>query len=71
LVFQQLGFVAVQIRQLGGGPSQFSISAGNPAISGDQVDFGAFAGDDLKMRPNLTLSLGARYEAQTNIPREQ
>ena len=26
-----------------------------------------FAGDDWRVRPNLTLSLGLRYEAQTNI----
>src|SRR5204862_5575913 len=33
----------------------------------NQVDVGVFAGDDWKARPNLTVSLGARYEAQTNI----
>jgi len=67
LLFQQLGFPAAQIRQLGGGAVQFSINAGNPVISGGQLDLGAFAGDDWKARPNLTLSLGLRYETQTNI----
>jgi len=67
LLFQQLGLPAVQIRQLGGGASQFAINAGNPLITGRQVDLGAFLGDDWKAKPNLTLSLGLRYETQNNI----
>ena len=67
LLFQQLGFLAVQIRQLGGGATQFSINAGNPVIAGGQVDLGAFVGDDWKVRPNLTMSLGLHYETQNNI----
>jgi hypothetical protein len=67
LLFQQQGLGASQIRQLGGGASQFSINTGNPVISGRQFDLGAFSGDDWKVRPNLTLSIGLRYETQTNI----
>jgi len=67
LLFQQLGFSASRIRQLGGGASQFTINGGNPLISGSQWDLGAFAGDDWKVKPNLTLSLGFRYETQSNI----
>src|ERR1041385_1367760 len=67
LVFQQQGLPALQIRQLGGGASQFTINAGNPAVSGSQFDLGVFVGDDWKPKPNLTLSLGLRYETQTNI----
>lgn len=67
LYFQQAGFPASQIRQLGGGASQFSINAGNADIAGSQLDLGVFAGDDWKVLPSLTLSLGLRYETQTNI----
>lgn len=67
LLFQQMGLPAAQIRALGGMPTQFSIAAGTPGISLDQGDLGAFAADDWRVRPNLTLSLGVRYEVQTNI----
>jgi hypothetical protein len=67
LLFQQLGFTALQIRALGGGATQFSMNAGNPALSAGQVDIGAFASDDWRMRPNFTMSLGLRYETQNNI----
>jgi hypothetical protein len=48
-------------------PSQFSIAAGNPEAKVSQVDFGGFIQDDWRVRPNLTLSMGLRYEAQTNL----
>ena len=67
LLFQQLGFTPIQIRALGGGATQFSINAGDPRLSAGQFDIGAFLGDDWRVRPNLTLSLGLRYETQTNI----
>ncbi len=51
----------------GGGATQFSIAAGNPFLALNQVDAGAFVGDDWRVRPNVTLSLGLRYETQTNI----
>lgn len=67
LHFQQTGVPASRIRLLGGGASQFSINAGNAGIAGSQIDVGVFAGDDWRLRPNLTLSVGVRYETQTNI----
>jgi hypothetical protein len=67
LAFQQMGFTPEQIRALGGGATQFSITTGNPGLSVNQFDLGAFVGDDWRVRPNLTLSLGLRYETQTNI----
>ena len=67
LLFQGLGYSPQLIRQLGGGATQFSINAGDPVVYVGGADVGLFAGDDWKVRPNLTLSLGARYEAQENI----
>ncbi len=51
----------------GGGATQFSIASGNPFLAVNQADVGAFVGDDWRVRPNVTLSLGLRYETQTNI----
>jgi hypothetical protein len=67
LLFQQLGYSPAEIRKLGGGASQFTRAGGNPAAGVDQVDIGIFAQDDWRVKPNLTLSLGLRYETQTNI----
>ena len=67
LLLQQLGLPPSQIRALGGGATQFSINAGTPELAVHQMDVGFFAGDEWRVRPNFTLSLGLRYEAQTNI----
>jgi hypothetical protein len=67
LLFQQAGLSDAQIRALGGGAYQFSIGAGAPTTSAGMFDVGLFVNDDWRARPNLTLSYGARYEAQTNI----
>ncbi len=56
-----------EIRALGGGASQFRLSTGNPETEVSQWDFGGYFQDDWKVRPNLTLSLGLRYENQKNI----
>ncbi len=67
LLFQSQGLSADAIRALGGGASQFSIAAGNPYAYVNQVDLGFFGQDDWRIKPNVTLSLGLRYETQTNI----
>lgn len=67
LMLQKQGLSAAQIRAAGGGATQFTLNAGQPAVSGGQVDAALFAGDDWRVRPNVTLSLGLRYEAQTNL----
>jgi hypothetical protein len=68
LLFQSMGLPIGQVRALGGGATQFSIAAGNPLARVGQIDAGLFVGDDWRVKPNLTLSLGLRFEAQTNIP---
>lgn len=55
------------MRTLGGGATQFSIAGGNPKARVSQVDLGAFIQDEWRIRPNLTFTLGLRYERQTNI----
>ncbi|HXG83846.1 MAG TPA: carboxypeptidase regulatory-like domain-containing protein [Pyrinomonadaceae bacterium] len=48
-------------------PNQFSITSGNPLENVSQTDFGLFVTDDWRIRQDLTLSFGLRYENQTNI----
>jgi hypothetical protein len=60
-------FTPAEIRALGGGATQFSIAGGNPQAGVKQYDFGLFVQDDWRVRPNLTVSTGLRYETQTNI----
>ena len=56
-----------QIRLLGGGPTQFSIAGGNPQADVTQSDVGFYLQDEWKLRKNLTISPGLRYENQNNI----
>ena len=67
LLFQRFGYGPTQIRQLGGGASQFTISQGTPETKVNLADVAFFAGDNWRVRPNITLSYGLRYETQTNI----
>jgi hypothetical protein len=67
LVYLQQGLSPEAIRMLGGGASQFTIAGGNPFAAVNQYDGSIFVQDDWRARVNLTLSLGLRYEAQSNI----
>jgi len=56
-----------QIRALGGGASQLLIATGNPVAHVDLFDVGLYAEDDWRLRPNMTLNLGLRFETQNDI----
>lgn len=67
VALQRAGFSPLEVRKRGGGAAQFSMSTGDPLASVSQVEAGFYAQDDWRVRPNLTLGLGLRYENQTNI----
>ncbi|HXQ72448.1 MAG TPA: carboxypeptidase regulatory-like domain-containing protein [Pyrinomonadaceae bacterium] len=66
LQLQEQGLTPQQIRAAGGGAATFSINSGNPFADVTQTDYGVFLQDDWRVRPNITLSYGLRYETQTN-----
>jgi hypothetical protein len=63
----QAGWTDAQIRAEGGGAILFSIDRGAPSLSLNYADLGLYGEDDWRARPNLTLSMGLRFETQTGI----
>ncbi|MBV8436002.1 MAG: carboxypeptidase regulatory-like domain-containing protein [Silvibacterium sp.] len=57
-----------EIRALGGGASQFSIIRGVTGVTVNVADVGAYIEDEWKLRPDMTLTPGLRFESQTGIP---
>jgi hypothetical protein len=49
------------------GASQFSITTGQPLSQVTTVDAGLYAQDDWRIRSNMTLSYGLRFETQNDI----
>lgn len=66
LQLQEQGKTPAEIRAAGGGASAFGINTGNPFANVSQTDYGVYVQDDWRVKPNLTLSYGLRYETQTN-----
>jgi len=64
----QEGLTPQQIRAMGGGASQFSIVTGQPLSDVSMVDVGLYAEDEWRIKPNISLTAGLRYETQTGIP---
>ncbi len=55
----------------GFGPSEYSVSAspvGNPTVRVNWFDAGLYLQDDWRVRSNITLSYGLRFETQDNSP---
>ena len=67
LLYQGMGYSPAQIQGLGGMPSQFSLQTGIAYGSVALYDVAPWVLDDWKIRPNLTLSLGLRYEWQNGV----
>jgi hypothetical protein len=59
------GFFGTQY-SVTGTPNNPSIPP-NPRVSVSQVDVGLYVEDDWRVRPNITLSYGLRFESQSNI----
>jgi hypothetical protein len=49
------------------GATLFTINRGTPALSLNYADLGLYGEDDWRARPNMTLSMGLRFETQTGI----
>jgi hypothetical protein len=49
------------------GATQFSLTTGNPAARINYIDLGIYGEDSWRPRPNISLSLGLRFESQNYI----
>ncbi len=67
VLLSRAGFSEAEIQSLGGGPSRFSIQAGQSYISAERYDVAPFVQDDWRLHRNFTLSMGLRYEIQTLV----
>jgi hypothetical protein len=67
ILFHSLGLSALDIRKLGGGARQFSMTTGQVQAGVGQYEGGIFLQDDWRLHPKFSLNLGLRYERQNNI----
>lgn len=61
------GLTPAQIRANGGGAIQFAQTIGNSFVQNNYADLGFHVQDEWRIRPNLTLSYGLRYEWQNQL----
>jgi hypothetical protein len=59
-------FPSLQAYQVGQ-PSQFSITTGTPYATANYADVGLYAEDGWRVRPNLSLDYGLRFETQNEL----
>jgi len=62
------GYSSAAVTAMGYGPSKYTVNVGNPYFNLQQTDLAPYIQDDWRVKPNFTLSLGLRFEAQTDIP---
>ncbi len=67
LLLQNAGASAATILADGAGASTLTLNSGQPYLNVNQWDWGLYWQDDWRVKQNLTISLGLRYEGQTNI----
>jgi Carboxypeptidase regulatory-like domain len=67
MLLNQYNYTLHDAALLGYGPTRFQQNHGIPYLGVHQIDYGPFVQDDWRVKPNLTLSLGLRFESQTNI----
>jgi hypothetical protein len=48
-------------------PYLFTQNQGNPSLSYHQIEYSSFIQDEMRLRQSLSLSLGVRYEFQSNL----
>lgn len=67
LLLRNRGLSNAQIRTLGGGADQFTISGGLPEINVSQFDYSFYQQNNFSLNETMGISFGLRYENQTNI----
>jgi len=63
----QAGLTPAEIQAEGGGATQFTLTTGIPRAAVNYLDFDVYGEDDWKVRQNLTVSGGLRFETQDHI----
>ena len=61
------GIPQPEIATMGLGPSEFLLTTGNPVGRVNVFDAGLYAQDDWRVKPNLSINGGLRYEGQSGI----